>query len=52
LVYYKAKTEKPTKVQRFCLTWEKACTLGKRRARLEENWDVLKKLNLALGMRF
>ena len=59
LVYYKAKTEKPTvvlkphkKVQRFCLTWEWACILGKRQASLEESSDVLKKLNLALGMRF
>ena len=47
LVYNKAKTEKPTKVQRFCLTWEKAWTLGKRRARLEESWDVLKKTELS-----
>jgi len=34
------------------LTWEQACTLGKRKMRLEESCDVLKKLILALGMRF
>jgi len=26
--------------------------LGKRKVRLEESWDVLKKLNLTLGMPF
>ena len=25
---------------------------GKRKAKLEESWEVLKKMNLALGMRF
>jgi len=54
LAYYKAKTEKPTvvlkpckKVYQFCLTWEEVCTLGKRKARLEESWDVLKKSALS-----